>query len=87
MNHKELSSIIANLMINYGPDGHCDGNELIATEIMDRVKEWKTEPVNCTHDWQFTGYGNEGGKHGFYQCSVCNVYADGYKISEVLKEI
>jgi len=86
MNHKELDNIISNLMINFGPDGHCDGSELIATEIMDRVKEWKTGLIHH-HVWNHTGYGNEGGKHGFYQCSVCNVYADGYKSPEVLKEI
>ena len=79
MNHKELSNIIANLMINFGPDGHCDGNELIATEIMERVKVWNVDEPKHEHEWQFTGYGNEGGKHGFYKCTECGIFADGVK--------
>lgn len=37
-NEQELSSLIAELMIDYGPDGHCDGHEIIAKVIWNMFK-------------------------------------------------
>lgn len=40
-NVEQLSSLIAELMCDYGPDGHCDGNEIIATIVWKLLKEKK----------------------------------------------
>lgn len=34
----KLSSLIADLMIRYGPDGHCDGHEIMAEVIWSKLK-------------------------------------------------
>ena len=36
---EELSSVIASLMVEHGPDGHCDGNQIIATVVWKLLKE------------------------------------------------
>lgn len=69
MNYEELCDLIADLMHEYGPDGHMDGCQLIATEIYDRVNEWK-EPSH-EHDWKYNSLAN-----GFYRCSICNKDSD-----------
>lgn len=35
---KALDDLIADAMIKYGPDGHCDGNEVIAALAWDWMK-------------------------------------------------
>ncbi len=34
---EELNLFIADLMIKYGPDGHCDGSEIIAKKVRDLI--------------------------------------------------
>jgi len=35
---EELSELIAELMCDFGPDGHCDGHELIAHIIWEKFR-------------------------------------------------
>lgn len=35
---EDLSNIVADLMIKYGPDGHCDGNQVIALTLWRLLK-------------------------------------------------
>jgi len=41
MTIKELEDLMVDLLIDFGPDGHCDGYERISREIFDRVEKWK----------------------------------------------
>ena len=34
----DVSDLVASLMIEYGPDGHCDGHEIIAKEVIKFIK-------------------------------------------------
>ena len=34
----DVSDLVASLMIQYGPDGHCDGHEIIAKEVIKFIK-------------------------------------------------
>lgn len=50
MNKEEkesIANVIADIMVNDGPDGHCDGSDIIAdfieAVIDDRQKEWLEE--------------------------------------------
>ena len=38
-NEKELASLVATIMIEDGPDGHCDGNDVIAKIVWARIEE------------------------------------------------
>ena len=38
-NEKELDSLIMEIMCTDGPDGHCDGSEIIAKIIWERIEE------------------------------------------------
>ena len=44
MNYEEIEETIADIMINDGPDGHCDGSDVIARFVValleGRGKEW-----------------------------------------------
>ena len=37
IDRKSLINLIADIMIQDGPDGHCDGDEIIADEILKRM--------------------------------------------------
>jgi hypothetical protein len=39
---EDLDNLITKIMINDGPDGHCDGSLTIAKAIWDRVEKWRT---------------------------------------------
>lgn len=41
----EIDDIITDTMIEHGPDGHCDGHEIITTNIIDFLKS-KLELIN-----------------------------------------
>ena len=45
MNSEEIDSLISDIMIEDGPDGHCDGHEIITAFIVallaGKGKEWK----------------------------------------------
>jgi hypothetical protein len=41
-----LQSLIADIMIHDGPDGHTDGCDIIAKEIWKRIKTWKPDNQN-----------------------------------------
>ena len=36
---EELDDLMAELMINYGPDGHCDGHDIILKGLTEKVYE------------------------------------------------
>ncbi|MCZ6583064.1 MAG: hypothetical protein O6761_07845 [Thaumarchaeota archaeon] len=38
-NEKELEELIQSIMIKDGPDGHCDGADIIAKIIWERIEE------------------------------------------------
>ncbi len=38
-NEEELAELIAGIMIQDGPDGHCDGNTVIAKIVWARIEE------------------------------------------------
>jgi len=46
---KELEDFIADLMIRYGPDGHCDGSDIIAANVFKWFYDTNTnlEHVSC----------------------------------------
>jgi len=35
---EELSDLVADIMIKYGPDGHCDGHDMIALTVWRLLK-------------------------------------------------
>ena len=45
MNKEQIENIISDIMINDGPDGHCDGHEIITDFIVallaGKGEEWK----------------------------------------------
>jgi hypothetical protein len=47
MNAEEIDYLVADIMIEDGPDGHCDGHEIITGFIVallaGKGKEWKEE--------------------------------------------
>ncbi len=61
MKPEEIENIISDIMINDGPDGHCDGSEVITSFIMSLLngdgdewikeyfKDMKKEMVFTTH--------------------------------------
>ena len=62
MDKEELSNIVATIMCNDGPDGHCDGSDIIADFILSykdgREKEW------------FLDYAKKGLRNNFTQWQV-----------------
>jgi len=40
-NEEELAEVVAAIMIQDGPDGHCDGNNVIAKIVWARIEELK----------------------------------------------
>lgn len=57
---QEIETIIENIMIKDGPDGHCDGADIIREFIMDLLhnidkpevfKKWKEKYPNNKRSW------------------------------------
>lgn len=38
-----MNNDISEIMINFGPDGHCDGSEYIALYCLKQLKEWQRD--------------------------------------------